>query len=133
MYTQIYYYIIISTAPSEPPENISVFAAGSTQLNVSWDSVQEQYQNGIIIAYEVFFEAQQTFALSGSINTTEMSVMLSNLQEYVAYSISVRAYTSAGPGPYSVGVSVQTLENGNALFMVNSIKDLYFSIASCYC
>ena len=33
---------------------------------------------------------------------------LNGLEEYVEYNISMRAYTSAGPGPYSVGVVERT-------------------------
>ena len=84
----------------------------STALAVSWDSVPEQSQNGIIIMYEVMYEPQKMFAEAGSINTTDMAVTLSNLQEHVAYNVSVRAYTSAGPGPFSAGVVNRTLEDG---------------------
>ena len=34
------------------------------------------------------------------------------LQEYVNYTISVRAYTNAGAGPYSDPVTVLTNEDG---------------------
>ena len=99
----------------------------STLLNVRWDSVQGQYQNGIIIAYEVLYEPQETFAKSGSTNTTDMSVVLSNLQEYVIYNVYVRAYTSAGPGPFSAEVTVQTLEDGNAPLTMNSSRTLIYT------
>ena len=91
----------------------------STALTVSWDSVPEQSQNGIIIMYEVKYEPQETFeGLIGPvfITTTAMYVTLSNLQEYIAYNVSVRAYTSAGPGPFSIEVVKRTLENGEMIF-----------------
>ncbi len=37
---------------------------------------------------------------------------LKMLEEYVEYNISVRAYTSVGAGPFSVGIVNQTLEAG---------------------
>ena len=43
---------------------------------------------------------------SDTVNTSNGSVLmivLTDLEEYIEYNISVRAYTSAGPGPYSVG------------------------------
>ena len=48
-------------------------------------------------------------------NTTNMSVLsviLMRLQEYVNYTISVRAYTNAGAGPYSDPETVLTNEDG---------------------
>ena len=45
--------------------------------------------------------------MSGS----DQAVSLIGLQEYVNYSILVRAYTSEGPGPYSNPVLQITLED----------------------
>ena len=50
-----------------------------------------------------------------AINTSQLNATLSGLEEYVEYNISVRAYTSVGPGPYSDGVIVTTLEDGEVL------------------
>ena len=50
-----------------------------------------------------------------NINTTGPVLMmtLTGLEEYVEYNITVRAYTSEGPGPYSDPlVTERTLENG---------------------
>ena len=43
--------------------------------------------------------------LNGSLlrNTSSTFLLLSGLEEFVEYNISVRAYTSVGPGPYSAG------------------------------
>ncbi len=74
-------------------------------------------QNGIITTYEVQYEPLETFG--GLIQTQTMnvsvpnrSVTLRNLQEFVNYTISVRACTSVGEGPYSIGVVERTLEDG---------------------
>ena len=47
-----------------------------------------------------------------TMNTSNTSIVLGELQEYVEYNISVRAYTSVGPGPFSPGVDNQTFEDG---------------------
>ena len=69
--------------------------------------------------YEVIiYDPQETFAETigiKSVNTTNMSVVISNLQEYVVYSVSVRAYTSAGAGPFSAEILIRTLEDGEVL------------------
>ncbi len=74
-------------------------------------------QNGIITMYEVQYEPLETFG--GQIQTQTinvsapmMSVTLRNLQEFVNYNISVRAYTSVGEGPYSVDMTAMTQQDG---------------------
>ncbi len=69
--------------------------------------------------YEVLYQPLETF--NGAILTQTMIVMspditsltLMSLEEYVIYNISVRAYTSVGPGVYSEGIKERTFEDGN--------------------
>ena len=84
---------------------------------VTWDVVPPIDQNGVITMYEVLYEPVETFNGSIMTNTTTvdgmtLTAVLEGLEEYVNYTISVRAYTSAGEGPYSDGVTVLTLEDG---------------------
>ena len=51
-------------------------------------------------------------------NTTNTSLQLSQLEEFVEYNISVRAYTSVGPGPYSEEITERTDEDGENFFPV---------------
>ena len=72
-------------------------------------------QNGIIILYEVQYEALMTFGgelMTMAMNTSSTSIVLGGLQEYVEYNITVRAYTIVGPGPFSPGVDNRTFEDG---------------------
>ena len=72
-------------------------------------------QNGIIILYEVRYEPLMTFGgqlMTMAMNTSNTSIVLGGLQEYVEYTISVRAYTIVGPGPFSPAVNYRTAENG---------------------
>ena len=41
-----------------------------------------------------------------------MAVILMDLEEFFDYNISVRAFTSAGVGPYSDEVTATTFEDG---------------------
>ena len=86
----------------------------STSIFVTWDEIPLIDQNGIIITYEVFYEPLETFSGSiteSSLNTSNVSAVLMNLEEFVNYSISVRGYTNEGPGNYSTPVIVMTLED----------------------
>ena len=87
----------------------------STEIMVTWDEIPGLDQNGIIIDYEVQIE-QLDFPADifvDLLNTTSLSILVIGLEEYVNYNISVRAYTSVGPGPYSDPVTERTLEDGN--------------------
>ena len=109
-------YILSFTVPSEAPTSVIVNAESSTSIVVNWSDVPAIDQNGIITQYEVVYEPLETFEDiigPGTMNTIDMTVTLSNLQEYVVYNVSVRAYTSAGPGPFSAEIEQRTLEDGN--------------------
>ena len=90
----------------------------STEIEVLWEKVPAIGQNGEITMYEVQIVPIETFGvqlLTTTVNTSDGSVLmivLTGLEEYVEYNISVRAYTSAGPGPYSIGVVERTLTAG---------------------
>ena len=88
----------------------------STEIMVTWDMVPPINQSGVITMYEVLYQPQETFDgsiedLTVNVSAPEMSVVLMNLQEYVNYTISVRAYTSVGEGPYSDGIIQLTNED----------------------
>ena len=87
---------------------------------VTWNIVPPILQNGPIIIYEVMYAPMQTFdgqIMTRTTNTSALSLNLTELQEYVVYSISVRAYTIIGPGPYSSpAIDIRTFEDGKLAF-----------------
>ena len=90
-------------------------AVSPTSIMVTWDMVPPIDLNGVITMYEVLYIPKETFggALGPhTMNVSTTSALLDDLQEFVNYTISVRAYTSAGEGPYSDGVTVVTFEDG---------------------
>ena len=106
----------ISLAPNAPPDNVQALTLSSTAILVTWDPVPEISRHGIITQYEVKV-IQSTFdeIPSTRLTTTNGSVLmveLGGLEEYVEYSIRVRAYTSEGPGPFSIVRVNRTLEDG---------------------
>ena len=107
---------LTSSEPSAPPQNIAITSPSSTSLHVTWDSVPPIHQNGIITHYDVEYN-QSTFSqvsssLSQTVSGDIPAVMLNGLEEYVIYSVRVKAYTSIGEGPYSSPENERTLEDG---------------------
>ena len=106
----------IHTVPTGYPQNVIALTRTSTTIELQWGPVPLSQRNGDIILYEVELN-QTTFPELPSPelrNTSgdELMLALTGLQEYVEYTMRVRAYTSAGPGPYSPPVSNMTQTDG---------------------
>ena len=109
-YLQIFYAV-----PASHPDNVTAVNISSTAIRVSWDTVPAIDQNGVITRYEVEYN-QTTFSEvsmynTTTVNSTTLMMDLTGLEEYVEYSIRVRAYTSVGAGPYSNVVMETTQED----------------------
>ena len=98
--------IILFPVPSDYPQNVSVVIVSSTEIAVSWNEVPAIGRNGIIIQYEVQYELLMILTGDLTLNTSNTSALLRDLQEYTEYNITIRAYTSVGPGPLSPSVMV---------------------------
>ncbi len=89
-------------------------------LVVNWSEIAEIDQNGNIIVYEIRLIPLNTFDghletdYLNTTNSSSLEVMLDNLQEYVQYSVGIRAYTSVGAGPFSPELVQRTLEDGKS-------------------
>ena len=128
-YNVIAIFIFQYPVPAAPPQNVQTTAISSTEIMVTWDEIPGLDQNGIIIEYEVEIEPLD-FPADLSLDlltTTSLSIVITGLQEYVFYNISVRAYTSVGPGPYSDPVTERTFEDGNVPIVVFFISTIFIS------
>ena len=97
--------------------NVTASAKSPTEIEVSWVELSDICQNGDVTMYEIQYEPLQTFGVLvtnfENVTAPAAMVILTGLEEYVEYNISVRSYTSVGPGPYSDGVIERTLEDGS--------------------
>ena len=96
---------------------MEAIAISSTEIMVTWGEVLPIDQNGVITIYEVQYEPLQFIESLSTLvtNTTDMTVNFTNLQEFVEYNISVRAYTFIGFGPFSTKITERTFEDGKCL------------------
>ena len=109
------------TAPGSPPSNVMATALSSNQILVTWDMVPPIDQNGVITVYQVLYQPLQTFngaIRQQTLNVTGLAANLTDLEEFVNYSIAVRAYTSVGGGPYSEPITERTDEDGNVAMLL---------------
>ena len=120
--------LYLSPEPSNPPQNVTATVISSTEIIVSWGEVPAINQNGEVTTYEIEYIPLETFEgqiSTNTVNTSDGSVLmlvLTGLEEYVRYNISVRAYTSAGPGPYSDPVTERTDTDSKGELGITSSK-----------
>ena len=68
----------------------------NTTLLITWDPPLTS--NGDILIYEVHYQREEGQENGGVVNVTATTVELTGLRPESIYTISVRAYTAAGPG-----------------------------------
>ena len=125
--SKFYSYVIhaLHAAPDIAPNIVMVTVVNSTAINVTWEEIPLMNRNGIITTYEVLLEPLQTFdeqLTYQQMNTSDLYILLDDLEEFVGYNISVRAYTSIGPGPYSEEEFGMTLEDSKCFIIIICIS-----------
>ncbi|XP_044164303.1 Down syndrome cell adhesion molecule-like protein 1 [Acropora millepora] len=99
--------------PSTAPSKITSQSLNETTYSISWDPLSRETSNGEVLAYEVK-DIRVSHAGSPSLsapryeNTTNTMVTLQELIACSTYHVLVRAYTSAGAGPFSPSLEIVT-------------------------
>ena len=110
---KVYIWLIFAfsfcSAPDGAPQSPQASTLSSTDIRVQWDEVPEQQRNGPIIVYEILVDPAQFQPMSSkNVSSPTMMVDFSGLEEYVVYTFTIRAYTSAGVGPSSIQTTTRT-------------------------
>ncbi len=103
--------------PSSSPNDVNTISVSSTEIRVTWQEVEAIDRNGNITHYEVMYNGK--FDDMNQSNFTDGNIQnftITGLDEFSEYNISVRAYTSVGPGPYSQAEKEVTEEDGEVYF-----------------
>ena len=101
--------------PSVGPDSVSLAELNGTTFNISWAPLIREKSYGKVILYDVKEELllsetrqKRSPISSRTLNTTATFVVLYDLPPCSQYLVSVRAYTNAGPGPYSQPMVLET-------------------------
>ena len=115
--------------PSTAPSNITSQSLNETTYSISWDPLTRETSNGEVLAYEVK-DIRVSHAGSPSLsapryeNTTNIMVTLQELIACSTYHVLVRAYTSAGAGPFSPSLEVVTSgRSSNIVVFIVPVKN----------
>ena len=105
-------------------------------MRIDWKQVNAIDRNGNITHYEVQFtqtkfneSMMRTAVTSGDV----FSLVLTNLEEFVMYTVTVRAYTVVGAGPYSINSSSNTTAEASKYSnILNSALNTFVHACSCF-
>lgn len=104
------------------PLNVSALANSSSEIIVYWEEVPAISRNGIILFFEVLFCSTFDCSKTQSHNTTDamtFTLVLTNLEEFTAYNVTLRAYTQVGAGESAPALVVTTLLDG--MFVIANV------------
>ena len=116
------------TAPSGFPQNVTATTISPTEIEISWNEVLEGERNGNITHYEIRYSQSTFSSIAGNstilTDSPVLKLLLQNLEEFVEYTFTVRAYTVIGPGPFSPAVVNTTFEDSK--YIIKPLKLLNF-------
>ena len=100
------------SVPAAVPGSLTVANISANELNVSWERPNEIDINGVLRYYilEYYIVNQTETLASRNISGDTLSTVLSGLNNFTSYSVSVAAFT-IDTGPFSTEVET-TSENG---------------------
>ena len=96
-----------------PPVNLTVEATTAESITLSWSPPDVQSQNGIITGYLINVTAIGTGA-TFQVSSTTTNLVIQSLRPFTTYSFTIAAMNSAGIGPFSTPLTVQTNETGKS-------------------
>ncbi|VVD01559.1 unnamed protein product [Leptidea sinapis] len=106
--------------PSRPPISLRASAPRASTIELAWQAPSQSSWNGELLGYTVWWWASADGSLSGGVNVgMEFATVrgqinkyvIEGLDHYTRYSVSVRAFNSAGAGPASTPVNTLTKES----------------------
>ncbi|XP_027378412.1 contactin-3 isoform X3 [Bos indicus x Bos taurus] len=97
--------------PTTAPSQVSANSLSSSEIEVSWNAIPWKLSNGHLLGYEVRYwnnggeeDSSNKLKVAGNVTSARLRGLKSNLAYYTA----VRAFNSAGTGPFSATVNATT-------------------------
>ena len=110
-----------NTVPDSEPLLLTASDITSESFYLSWNPPPVEDRNGPITGYAIQvtnFGTGESFTVTSQENSTEIR----SLRPFTTYTCVVAAQTSAGIGPYSTTVMIQTDEAGESVYgIVNEL------------
>ncbi|ESO00970.1 hypothetical protein HELRODRAFT_192507 [Helobdella robusta] len=104
--------VSVKTPDAKPigsPLNFTAVWVGGSSLKLSWQPPHKQDRNGKIVMYQVQYQKRTNMRDDFFLNTTHQSMQINGLDPNSDYFFQIRAYSSKGPGPWSIKLPFRTL------------------------
>ena len=119
--------------PSVGPDNVTIAELNGTTYNISWAPLTRESSYGKVIMYDIKEELlsrgrrrKRSPISSRIVNTTSTFVVLYDLPLCSQYHVSVRAFTKAGPGPYTQPMKLERSSEYD--FRANSVPGTHWTV-----
>ena len=96
------------------PRDLVAVVISSSAVNLSWQPLLPQQQNGIVIQYVVNITTVETGEGVGLVSASNQ-LTVNSLHPHWTYIFTVSGETSVGVGPPSLAMTATTLEDGKAI------------------
>ena len=107
-------YHVVSAAPSGPPTGVSSTTLSSSSIILRWALPRFEDRNGDITGFIINVTNLDSGLTHQFTTALVYNYTLSNLRPFTVYVATIAARTAVGMGPFSVVVSSQTFEDGEA-------------------
>ena len=115
-------HLLLNTAPTAAPVNLSLHAVTPTTLLISWEPPPLPEQNGEIIEYTYYYSMDGTEGNITEGRTSELEALLEGLQPFRLYFVYVAASTQVGMGPLSAPSLIEMPQDGRCSEMAIRIQ-----------
>ncbi|VVC27257.1 Hypothetical protein CINCED_3A012217 [Cinara cedri] len=101
------------SVPTQPPQNIAVEAASSTEICIRWEQPPISSQNGVITGYKIRYRKQDKKSSGETITTAggHTEYQISGLDKSSIYQVRLWTLNTVGSSPPSEWFTVQTFDN----------------------
>ena len=101
--------LLISSVPSDEPQNFRVTAVESQSIELQWD--RPTTPNGFIVSYDIQYMDRGS-PVTMRLDNATFTYNASELNEYTDHTFNITALTRVGSGPVAM-VEQRTAEDGN--------------------
>ena len=104
-------YCALCSGPSGSPTGVTGASTSPYSITISWTAPEPGLLNGAVTGYIINVTHSDTL-VSTQYSSFSTSLVINNLEPYTTYICVVAAQTSAGNGPFSLLILIQTQETG---------------------
>ena len=113
--------LILFIVPDAAPANFKVGSSSSLSLDISWDAIPAEKQNGKLLGYYIYYKIDGSATENNkTVGPDKLSDQLTQL-EFATYVVRMVGYTAVGVGPSTASVKKQPNEGGKGITLFTFI------------